>query len=96
MHQLAVAGTDAIPASPWETDLNQALRETLEPYDGFERWLECARRVTRCPNDGQCLLIDYHDASDAPHEHLFGHACYTRLDALLFQTTHIVETLYGT
>ncbi len=96
VHQLAVAGTDAIPASPWETDLNQALRETLEPYDGFERWLECARRVTRCPNDGQCLLIDYHDASDAPHEHLFGHACYTRLDALLFQTTHIVETLYGT
>ncbi|MDE0144831.1 MAG: hypothetical protein OXI53_04450 [Nitrospira sp.] len=96
VHQLAVAGTDAVPASPWEVELDQALRENLEPYDGFERWLECARRVTRCPNDGQCLLIDYHDATGgAPDEHLFGHACYTRLDALLFQTSRIVETLYG-
>ena len=96
VHQLAVAGTDAVPASPWEEELNQALRETLEPYDGFERWLECARRVTRCPNDGQCLLIDYHDATGgSPDEHLFGHACYTRLHALLFQTSHVVETLYG-
>lgn len=96
VHQLAVAGTDAVPASPWEVELDQALRENLEPYDGFERWLECARRVTRCPNDGECLLIDYNDATgDFPGEHLFGHACYTRLHALLFQTSRIVETLYG-
>ena len=96
VHQLAVAGTDAVPASPWEVELDQALRENLEPYDGFERWLECARRVTRCPNDGECLLIDYNDATGgSPDDHLFGHACYTRLDALLFQTSHIVETLYG-
>ena len=96
VHQLAVAGTDAVPASPWEVELDQALRENLEPYDGFERWLECARRVTRCPNDGKCLLIDYNNATGtSPHEHLFGHACYTRLHALLFQTSHIVEMLYG-
>ncbi|MYF24234.1 MAG: hypothetical protein F4090_00655 [Nitrospira sp. SB0672_bin_25] len=96
VHQLAVAGTDAVPASPWEVELDQALRENLEPYDGFERWLECARRVTRCPNDGQCLLIDYHDATGgSPDDHLFGHACYTRLNALLFQTSHVVDTLYG-
>ena len=96
VHQLAVAGTDVVPASPWEVELDQALRENLEPYDGFERWLECARRVTRCPNDGQCLLIDYHDATGgSPEEHLFGHACYTRLDALLFQTGYIVDTFYG-
>lgn len=96
VHQLAVAGTDVVPATPWEVELDQALRENLEPYDGFERWLECARRVTRCPNDGECLLIDYKDATGAsPDEHLFGHACYTRLHALLFQTSRIVETLYG-
>ncbi len=96
VHQLAVAGTDAVPNTPWEEELNQALRENLEPYDGFERWLECARRVTRCPNDGECLLIDYQDAADRPpQESLFGHACYTRLNALLFQTRYIVETLYG-
>ena len=95
VHQLAVAGTDAVPASPWEEELNQALRENLEPYDGFERWLECTRRVTRCPNDGECLLIDYGATDLSPQEHLFGHTCYTRLNALLFQTSHIMETLYG-
>ncbi len=95
VHQLAVAGTDAMPDT-WEEELNQTLREHLEPYDGFERWLECARRVTRCPNDGQCLLIDYRDATGEPvEESLFGHACYTRLNVLLFQMQHIVETLYG-
>ncbi len=94
VHQLAVAGTDAMPDTPWEEELNQALRENLEPYDGFERWLECARRVARCPNDGECLLIDYNDTTN-PQESLFGHACYTRMNALLFQTHHIVETLYG-
>lgn len=96
VHQLAVAGTDALPSTPWEQELNQRLRENLEPYDGFERWLECARRVTRCPNDGDCLLIDYQDAGEnSPAEHLYGHACYTRLSSLLFQTRLLVSTLYA-
>ena len=95
VHQLAVAGTDAVTATPWEEQLNQALRDNLEPYDGFERWLECARRATRCPNDGECLLIDYGAPNGSPDEHLYGHACYTRLDALLLQTSHVVNTLYG-
>ena len=95
VHQLAVAGTDAVPATPWEEQLNQALRDNLEPYDGFERWLECARRATRCPNDGECLLIDYGILDGSPDEYLCGHTCYTRLDALLFQTSHVVNTLYG-
>ena len=95
VHQLAVAGTDAMPDTPWEEELNQALHDNLEPYDGFERWLECARRVTRCPKDGDCVLIDYQDATEQPlQESLFGHACYTRLNALLFHTQHIVATLY--
>lgn len=96
VHQMAVAGTDSVPASPELEEINQALRENLEPYDGFERWLECARRVPRCPHDGQCLLIDYQDAAqDMPEKHLYGHACYTRMGTLLFQITQIVETLYS-
>ena len=96
VQQLAVGSTDAVPSIPAEEEINQILRENLEPYDGFERWLECARRVTRCPNDGQCLLIDYQDAGEAaPVDHLFGHACYTRLSALLFQTRQIAKTLYS-
>ena len=96
VQQLAVASTDIVPATPQEEELNQTLRENLEPFDGFERWLECARRVTRCPNDGQCLLIDYQDAGEGPTaEHLYGHACYTRLSSLLFQTRQIVKALYS-
>lgn len=96
VQQLAVAGTDALPTSSIEQDVNHALREFLEPYDGFERWLECVRRATRCPNDGYCLLVDYQDAGDSsPSDHLFGHACYTRKTTMLFQIREIVNTLYS-
>ena len=95
IQQLAVAGTDAVPGSEEEQFVNQELREVLEPYDGFERWLECARRGTRCANDGQCLLVDYKVTGDVPSpEHLFGHACYTRNNAMLFNTLQIVNRLY--
>ena len=95
VQQLAVASTDSVPSTPWEVEFNKSLQENLEPYDGFERWLECARRVTRCPNDGQCLLIDYQDAGEGdPTDHLYGHASYTRLSSLLFQTRQIVNALY--
>ncbi|MDT7042730.1 hypothetical protein [Candidatus Nitronereus thalassa] len=96
VQQLAVASTDAVPATPLQEEFNQTLQENLEPYDGFERWLECARRVTRCPNDGRCFLIDYQDAGEgSPAEHLYGHACYTQLSTLLFQTRQIAKAFYS-
>lgn len=96
VQQLAVAGTDAVPTSLTDQEVNKTLQELLEPYDGFERWLECARRVTRCANDGQCLLIDYQDTeSDNPGDHLFGHACYTRMQMMLFNTQEITKSLYA-
>jgi hypothetical protein len=74
------------------------LWEVLEPYEGFERWLECARKGIRCPQDGRCLLVDYKDAdttpTPTPSHHLFGHAGYTRLNAMLFTITEIVQALY--
>ena len=96
VQQLAVAGTDAVPSSEEEQLLNQELGGILEPYDGFERWLECARRGTRCANDGQCLLVDYQVKGDVPSgEHLYGHGCYTSRNAMLFHTRQIVDKLYG-
>lgn len=96
VQQLAVAGTDAIPQSPEAQMANKALWELLEPYDGFERWLECARKGVRCQNDGQHLLVDYKDAgSTNPLDHIYGHAAYTRTNALLFNTTEIVQALYA-
>lgn len=98
VQQLAIAGSDATPASEAAKAANKALWELLEPWDGFERWLECARRTTRCQNDGQCLLVDYKDStgSTSARDHLYGHAAYTRTNAMLFNTTEIVQTLYAT
>jgi len=96
VQQLAVAGSDALPDSPHAQGANKALWELLEPYDGFERWLECVRKSVRCPSDGLCLLVDYKDAGASdPRDHVFGHAAYTRSKALLFTMTEIVRTLYA-
>jgi hypothetical protein len=96
VQQLAVAGSDAATASEQAKAANKALWELLEPWDGFERWLECARRTTRCQNDGQCLLVDYKDStgSTSARDHLYGHAAYTRTNAMLFNTGEIARTLY--
>lgn len=99
IQQLAVAGSDAMPKGPETQAANKALWELLEPWDGFERWLECARKCVRCQTDGLCLLVDYKDAAanaaGNPKDHLYGHAAYTRTNALLFNTTEIVKALYG-
>ena len=95
VQQLAVAGTDALPDSPEAEKANVDFREIFEPYDGFERWLECTRRTIRCANDGQCLLVEYGvQAEESPRQHLFGHACYTRSNAMLFLATEIAGALY--
>ncbi len=97
VQQLAVAGSDAVTGSEGAKAANKALWELLEPWDGFERWLECARKSVRCQNDGQCLLIDYNDSTGSTNarDHLYGHAAYTRTNAMLFNTTEIVQTLYA-
>jgi hypothetical protein len=97
VQQLALAVTDALPASPEAKAANKAVWEIVEPYDGFERWLECVRKCVRCANDGQCLLVDYKDStgSSNPGDHFYGHAAYTRLNNLLFNTTEIVGALYS-
>ena len=97
VQQLAVAGTDAAPSSEAAKACNKGIWELVEPYDGFERWVECARRAVRCPGDGQCLLVDYKDCTGSTNvrDHYYGHAAYTRLDMMLFNTTEIVTSLYA-
>lgn len=98
VQELAVAGSDALPANEAAKAANKAIWELVEPYDGFERWLECARRAVRFPTDGQCLLADYKDCTGTTNvrDHYYGHAAYTRLNAMLFNTAEIVRTLYPT
>ena len=97
VQQLAVAGTDDVPASPEIQQANVDLRELLEPYDGFERWLECTRRTTRCPNDGQSVLVEYgiQANEEHPRQHLYGHGCYTQSRAMLFTAREIAKALYA-
>ena len=96
VQELAVAGSDAAPTSEQAKAANKAIWELVEPYDGFERWLECARRAVRFPSDGRCLLVDYKDSTGStnPRDHYFGHAVYTRRDAMLFNLQQIVTSFY--
>jgi hypothetical protein len=93
VQELAVAGSDAVPITELAKAANKAVWEMVEPYDGFERWLECARRAVRFPSDGHCLLVDYKDCTGSANirEHYYGHAAYTRMNAMLFNTTQITE-----
>jgi hypothetical protein len=96
VQELAVAGSDTVPKTEAAKAANKAVWEMVEPYDGFERWLECARRAVRFPSEGRCLLVDYKDCTGSTNvrEHYYGHAAYTRLNAMLFNTTEIVRTFY--
>jgi hypothetical protein len=97
VQELAVAGSDALPATDVAKAANKTIWEMVEPYDGFERWLECARRAVRFPSEGRCLLADYKDCTGSTNvrDHYYGHAAYTRQNAMLFNTTHIVRCLYS-
>ena len=97
VQELAVAGSDAVPATDAAKAANKALWELVEPFDGFERWLECARRAVRIPSEGLGVLADYQDSTGSTNvrDHYYGHAAYTRLSAMLFNTTTIVHTLYS-
>ena len=97
VQELAVAGTDAVPKSEPAKAANKALWEMVEPFDGFERWLECARRAVRFPSEGRCLLVDYKDSTGStnPRDHYYGHAAYTRKHALLFNAAQINERFYS-
>ena len=96
VQELAVTGSDAVPPNEPAKAANKRLWEMVEPYDGFERWLECARRAVRFPSEGRCLLVDYKDSTGStnPREHYYGHAVYTRSHTLLFNTTQVVRAFY--
>ncbi len=98
IQELAVAGSDAVPTTEPAKAANRMVWEMVEPYDGFERWLECARRAVRFPSEGRCLLVDYKDSTGStnPRDHYYGHAVYTRRHAMLFHTMQILRAFYQT
>jgi hypothetical protein len=97
VQELAVACSDAMPTTEAAKAANKALWELVEPFDGFERWLECARRAVRIPGEGLGILADYKDSTGSTNvrDHYYGHAAYTRLNAMLFNTTEIAKAFYS-
>ena len=97
VQEMAVAGSDAVPEAEAAKAANKAVWEIVEPFDGFERWLECARRAVRIPSEGLGMLVNYKDSTGSTNvrDHYFGHAAYTRLNTMLFNTTAIAESLYS-
>ena len=97
IQELAVACSDAVPTTEAAKAANKAVWEMVEPFDGFERWLECARRAVRIPSEGLGILADYKDSTGSTNvrDHYYGHAAYTRLNTMLFNTTEIVRSLYS-
>lgn len=97
VQQLAAAGSDAVPTTASAKAANKVIWELVEPYDGFERWVECARRAGRFPSEGQCLLVDYKDCTSSTNvrDHYYGHAAYTRTNAMLFNMNEIVTRFYS-
>lgn len=96
VQELAVAGSDAVPLTEPAQAANKRVWEMVEPYEGFERWLECVRRAVRFPSEGRCLLVDYKDSTGStnPRDHYYGHAAYTRRHVLLFNTMQIIRAFY--
>jgi hypothetical protein len=97
VQELAVACSDAVPTTEAAKAANKALWELVEPFDGFERWLECVRRAVRIPSEGLGILADYKDSTGSTNvrDHYYGHAAYSRLNAMLFNTTEIVHSFYS-
>ena len=97
VQELAVAGSDAVPTTDAAKAANKAMWEIVEPFDGFERWLECARRAVRIPSEGLGILADYKDSTGSTNvrDHYYGHAAYTRLNTMLFNTSEIVKSFYS-
>ncbi len=97
IQELAVACSDAVPTTNEAKAANKAVWEIVEPFDGFERWLECARRAVRIPSEGLGILADYKDSTGSTNvrDHYYGHAAYTRLNAMLFNTTEIARAFYS-
>jgi hypothetical protein len=59
-------------------------------------WLTPRKAVRTGSREGRCLLADYKDCTGSTnvHDHYHGHAAYTRLNAMLFDTAEIAKAFY--
>lgn len=97
IQQIGIAGTNLIPnifairtlIADWRLD------KFLERDVVREQILTRLRRRTRVPEEGTTLLVDYQGIESGVHNHLAGHALYTRRKWLPFHLGQVAEQFYG-
>ena len=97
IQHLGIAGTNlaATILSPRTFLADWRLDKYLErdtPREGFFKRL---KHGTRVPEEGTTLLVDYAEVEPGLHNHLAGHALYTRRKWLPFHCLQVADRFYG-
>jgi len=98
IHQLGGHGSDFPAATAADRQVNARLEAVLGEGTNLRAWLRQLARGVRVPVEGQTVLVDYGDsAAVVPNFWAtgFGHAAYTRRDAMLFHARLVASELYA-
>lgn len=99
VQQWGIAGSDLLSAVPTIFSKNKQLETYLGPGADPIHWFKVAKLHMRLHHRGDTILVDYRDQSTNPlipnfTSTMMGHAIYTELRALLFNTKLITEHWY--
>jgi hypothetical protein len=98
VHQLGGHGSDFPASTAADRNRNARLAAVLGEGTNLRAWLRQLARGIRVPVEGQTVLVDYGDsAAMVPNFWAtgFGHAAYTRRDAMLFHARLVASELYS-
>ncbi len=98
VHQLGGHGSDFPAPTAVERSANARLEAVLGEGTNLRAWLRQLASGVRVPTEGQTVLVDYGDAASVVPNFWatgFGHAAYTRRDAMLFHARLVATELYA-
>jgi hypothetical protein len=98
VQQLGVHGSDFPALSANERALNARLDQVLGEGSSLRSWLRNVARGVRVSPHGHTVLVDYGDRGRVLPNFLssgFGHAAYTRREAMLFHAGLIADHFYS-
>jgi hypothetical protein len=99
VHHIGATGSDFPAATAGDRALNVRLDRVLGPGGGVRAWLRHVAAGLRVSPHGHTVLVDYGDgAGKVPNFWAtgFGHAAYTRREAMLFHARLLANHFYPT
>jgi hypothetical protein len=93
---LGTTGSDIPPISTRERRASKQLDGAFDAGLNPKAWVASVTQASHLPIEGHTVLVDYagaHVARGAPKT-LFGHAAYTRFEAMLFNARLVVDHFY--